>query len=104
MAADDFVGIAGRQTPQYGLVYRNINHRSLRALCEDITKPRLPAKYVRYAPANGFGPNLIAVATAVVDLQEKRHLADYDPLFRVRASDASLAVATSRNVVREECE
>ena len=28
--------------------------------------------------------------------QEKRHLADYDPLFRVNRADAALAVATNR--------
>ena len=32
----------------------------------------------------------------VVDLQEKRHLADYDPLLRVRMSDAISAVDTGR--------
>jgi hypothetical protein len=98
-AVDHFVGRTRRQTPIYGLVYRSIEHRSIPRLCEDIMKPRLPDKYSKYEPAGGFGPDLTAVATAVVDLQEKRHLADYDPLFRVDLSDAVLAVATSRSAL-----
>lgn len=95
-AADDFVGSTRRDTPRYALVYRSVDHRSLREACEAITKKTLPAKYARYAPRNGFGPDLQAAATAVVELQEKRHLADYDPLYRVLQSDAFFAVLTGR--------
>jgi hypothetical protein len=98
-AADEFIGRTQRQSARYALVYRSVNHKSLQSLCEDIKKSKLPAKYSSYEPKGGFGPNLIALATAVVDLQEKRHLADYDPLFRVRMSDALLAVATSRDAL-----
>ena len=98
-AADDFVGMTQRTSPRYALAYRSIDHRSLRILCEDVKKTTLPAKYSKYAPRGGFGSDLIALATAVVDLQEKRHLADYDPLFRVRTSDAELAVATGHTAI-----
>ncbi|MFQ5774728.1 MAG: hypothetical protein ACE5GS_09440 [Kiloniellaceae bacterium] len=56
-------------------------------------------KYSKYAPKGGFGSDLIALANAAVDLHEKRHLADYDPLFRVNTSDAVLAVATARTAL-----
>jgi hypothetical protein len=95
-AADDFARRTQRQTPRYGLIYRSIDHSSLRRLCEDVIKTTLPAKYSRYQPMGGFGPDLAAVATAIVDLQEKRHLADYDPLFRAVMSDSISAVATAR--------
>ena len=98
-AADDFVGRTQRHTPRYELVYRSIDHRSLREICEDVVKTTLPAKYLKYEPKGGFGPDLIALATAVIELQEKRHAADYDPLFRVRMSDAVLAVATGRTAL-----
>ncbi len=98
-AADTFVGKTLRHTPRYELVYRSVHHRSLREVCEDVVKPKLPAKYLRYVPKGGFGPDLIALATAVTELQEKRHSADYDPLFRVRTSDAVLAVATGRTAL-----
>ncbi len=95
-AVDHFVGRTQRQTPIYGLVYRSIEHKSLRGLCEDVKKETLPKKYSKYEPTGGFGQDLIALAAAVVDLQERRYLADYDPLFRVETSDAVLAVATGR--------
>jgi hypothetical protein len=98
-AADDLIGRTHRMTPRYALAYRSIAHSSIRRLSEDILKPSLPAKYADYVPRGGFGQDLIAVATALIDLQERRHLADYDPLFRVRASDAVLAVATSRSAL-----
>lgn len=98
-AADDFAGKTRRHTPRYALVYRSIDHRSLRGICEAIIKPKLPVKYFKYEPKGGFGPDLIALATAVTELQEKRHMADYDPLFRVRMSDAVLAVATGRSAL-----
>jgi len=98
-AADDFVGKTQRQSPRYALVYRSIDHRSLRRLCEDVIKTALPPKYSNYQPTGGFGPDLIALATAVIDLQEKRHLADYDPLFRVGMSESVLAVSTGRTAL-----
>jgi hypothetical protein len=100
-AADDLVGSRHRATPQYALAYRSIDHGSLRRFCDDVTKPQMPAKYSKYLPRGGFGPNLPVFAAAVVGLQEKRHLADYDSLFRVRTSDAELAVATGRTAIAE---
>ena len=98
-AADDFVGRTQRHTSRYSLVYRSIDHKRLRSLCEDIRKQTLPDKYSNHVPTGGFGPDLKNLAIAVIDLQEKRHLADYDPGFRVRASDAGLAVATARDAL-----
>ena len=57
-AADDFVGRTHRQTPRYALVYRSIDHKSLRGVCEDIVKTKLPKRYSMHEPAGGFGPEL----------------------------------------------
>jgi hypothetical protein len=94
--ADIFAGRTQRRTVRYALVYRSIDHKTLRGLCEDIIKPNPPQRYLRYIPRGGFSPDVLAVANAIVDLQEKRHLADYDPLFRARALDTTLTVATAR--------
>jgi hypothetical protein len=98
-AADDLIGRRQRDAPRYALVYRSIDHRRLKSLCEDIQKPALPDKYSNYLPAGGFSSDLRKLAFAIVDLQEKRHLADYDPRFRVRASDAELAIAAARDAL-----
>jgi hypothetical protein len=95
-AADQFVGITKRATNQYGLVYRAVDHRWLRSLCEDVKKPTSPTRYVQYAPTSGFGPDIIAFATAVADLQQRRHAADYDSMVRVKSADAILAATTAR--------
>ena len=98
--ADEFVGISQRASSRYALVYRSIDHRTLKDLCSEARKPRPSAKYVDYFPTNGFGENIEAFAAAVVDLQEKRHRADYNPLPRFRTSDAKFAVGAAQNAVR----
>jgi hypothetical protein len=95
-AADDFIGRSLRKSERYALLYRSVDHKALRALCEDVPKPTLPAKYAPYAPKGGFDAETTAVASAVVDLQEKRHAADYDPRPTVSSSDAALAISTAR--------
>ena len=95
-AADDFVGGSRRQTARYAMVYRSVSHKHVRLLCDDLAKSNLPARYATCAPAGGFGTDIVAVAVAFGELQENRHTADYDPLARIRMSDAQRAVATSK--------
>lgn len=99
-AADEFVGKTKRGVNRYTLVYRSIDHRALRELCNEAKKQQLPLKFQKYVPATGFGPNIQAFASAVVELQEKRHAADYDPSIQIKTSDASLAIATARSAIR----
>lgn len=99
-AADEFVGVTQRATPRYGLLYRSIDHGILRELCSEVKKQNLPKKYARYAPDTGFDLNIKAFATAVVELREKRHSADYDPLVRVKTADAKLAIDTARTALQ----
>ena len=95
-AADLIVGASKRQSPLYGLVYRSIEHRSVRVLCEDVGKSQLPAKFGPYVPAAGFGPDIVALSEAFVELQKKRYAADYDPMIKVSRSDAALAVSIAQ--------
>ena len=83
-AADLVVGANNRSTNRYELVYRSADHKSLRGLCEDVSKQTMPAKFKPYVPQGGFGFDLKAFATAVVDLQEKRH-APWGPSFLLPA-------------------
>lgn len=94
--ADDLIGQGQRQNPRYALAYRSVAHSSLRRLCEEVAKPKPRAKYSAFVPGASFGNDLLAVAVALIELQENRHRADYDPLFRVNMSDAVSAVATAR--------
>ena len=95
-AADQFVGVTKRSTAHYGLVYRSTDHRRLRDLCTDVKKQTLPPKLARHVPAGGFGSDMVAFATIVIETQESRHSADYDPSIRIKSSDAILALLNAR--------
>jgi uncharacterized protein (UPF0332 family) len=95
-AADQFIGTTNRDTSRYGLVYRSVSHAWLRDLCKEAKRPIPSNKFGPYVPSTGFGANINAFATAVAELQEKRHAADYDVMIRMNKSDAALAISTAR--------
>jgi hypothetical protein len=99
-AADQFIGVTNRDTSRYGLVYRSVGHAWLRDLCKEVQKPTLSNKFRPHAPIGGFGSNVTAFAAAVVELQEKRHSADYDVMIRMNKSDAVLAISTAKAALR----
>ncbi len=99
-AADEFVGKTKRNSPEYTLVYRSLNHAWLRQLCDGLKGAQPTGKFARYAPPNGFGANIQALSLAVIDLQEKRHSADYDPSIRVKTADAQSAIKIGRSALQ----
>jgi uncharacterized protein (UPF0332 family) len=99
-AVDQFIGITNRHRSRYGLVYRSVSHTWLRELCKEVQKPILSNKFKPYAPSNAFGSNIAAFAAAIVELQEKRHSADYDVMIRMNKSDAVLAISTAEAALR----
>ena len=98
-AVDSVVPVSKRSGGQYTRVYRGIEHRALRELCKALSGASLPSKYLAHAPVGGFGSNIRSFATALIDLQEKRYLADYDPQFQVTKSDALLTISTARTAL-----
>jgi uncharacterized protein (UPF0332 family) len=99
-AVDQFVGVTNRDRSRYGLVYRSVSHAWLRDLCKEAQKATPSNRFRPYAPSTGFGSNIAAFAAAVIELQEKRHSADYDVMIRVNRSDAALAIATARAALK----
>lgn len=97
--ADLFVGAERRKLPRYALVYRGVDHSALRRLCEEVIKPQPSTKYRKYFPEGGFGPDMQAFAGAVLELREKREIADYDPSQWIKATDATGAIATARSAI-----
>jgi uncharacterized protein (UPF0332 family) len=98
-AGDEFIGVTKHTTTEYALLYRSITHAWLRQLCDGLKGPQPIARFKAHTPIGGFGPDIQALALAVLDLQEKRHTADYDPLARVRTADALLAIRTGRRAL-----
>ena len=97
--ADEFVGVTQRGTGRYSLVYRSVDHRALRELCVEAQKPTLSQRYASYTPSGGFSGQVKVFASTAIELQEKRHRADYNPMPLYKASDAHLAVVTARRAI-----
>jgi hypothetical protein len=100
-AADQFVGAGKRSTSEYVLVYRSISHGAVRELCAEVKKPTFSRLLVRHVPAGGFGLDLKAYAEGLLELQEKRISADYDPQKRYRRLDAVAAIAAAQRALTE---
>ena len=97
--ADEFVGATRRGAGRYSLVYRSIDHRTLKELCAAARKQNPPTKFVPHFPSGGFSADMQAFSTTMIELQEKRHRADYDPQPRFRTSDANLAISAARRAI-----
>jgi hypothetical protein len=97
-AANMIVPEAIRSTDQYSLVYRSVDHAWLRTLCEEIQKPKMRQKWRPYAPAGGFG-SIGDFAAGVLELQDLRYEADYDPLFSIEVQEAKLKLDLARAAV-----
>ena len=98
-ASDTWVGKTKRGTREYALAYRSVDHRTLRKLCEEVEKSTASKKYQPFFPTDGFGPDMRVLAETLIALQEKRHTADYDPLFEARRSDALIAITLARTAL-----
>jgi hypothetical protein len=98
-AADEFVGVTKRQSSRYTIVYRSVNHSVLKKLCERLSNPNVSPDLLKHFPRSGLGTNLPPLASAVVELQEKRHLADYDPSKKFKTSDARRAIDTATGAI-----
>jgi hypothetical protein len=98
--ADEFVGINQRASNRYALVYRSVDHRTLKDLCIEAKKRNPSGRYLRYLPPGGFGAEIQEFSVFAVELQERRHSADYDPLARFRRSDVTLSIDTARDAIR----
>lgn len=99
-AADHFVGATKRDTKQYALVYRSVDHRRLGEVASDLSRDLTKSKVEAYIPVSGFAQSTRLFFRAIVELQQRRNAADYDPLLRFRISDALQAVNTARTALK----
>ncbi len=91
-AADTAIGRVHRATARYARVYRSVEHRDLRTICDIAKRSSLPVGYQEHGPVGGFVANIRAFAESVVWLQERRHAADDDPRPRYHAGHAREAI------------
>lgn len=97
VAADQFVGSARRGTWRYDLVYRKIDHGQLRKLCAQVNQSERNIE--PYAPPNGFDRGIKDFARGLLELQQKRHSADYNPSYKVRSADAAALIKSARSTL-----
>lgn len=94
-AADTYVGRANQKSPEYALAYRHIDHAGLKSVCEACKRqPSADA-----SESGQLSPDLRAFAGAVVELQARRHAADYDPDLYLYVLDVRTVLATARDAV-----
>jgi uncharacterized protein (UPF0332 family) len=98
-AADWFVGSSKRSTSPYVLVYRSVSHGAVRELCLEVMKPVPSRSLMRHLPRGGFGPDFKFYAEMLLELQEKRLSADYDPQKRYRRLDAVAAIGAAQQAL-----
>lgn len=85
---------ADRTSAEFALAYRNVDHGRLKTVCI-AAKSKLSKEYGRLAGYE-FGSDFRNVAEIVVELQELRNRADYDPQFSIRVSNARLAITRAK--------
>lgn len=93
-AADTYVGSSNRKSAEYSLAYRHIDHAGLKTACEAFKRPFSESD--RLSPSD---PDIRAFAAAVLELQARRHSADYDPALYLYVLDVRAVVATARDAV-----
>lgn len=99
--ADEFIGFSQRASSRYALVYRSLDHGTFKSVCQEVKKATPSARYVPFFPLLGFDSNTIAFAASAAELQEKRHLADYNPQSYFVSSDARIAIGAARGAVAQ---
>jgi hypothetical protein len=97
--ADWIVGVTYRSAARYVLVYRSVDHKVLRALCDQFRGVKLNAAIQPYEPAGGFGP-VGNFARSVLNLFEQRISADYDPAHVFDPVKVSGIVSSARPAVK----
>ncbi|CAK0763282.1 HEPN domain-containing protein [uncultured Gammaproteobacteria bacterium] len=95
-AADNFIGTTKHLSPEYRLAYRAVNHDTLKRLCIEASKKTLPQKYHPYIQSKQFCREIRDFSSVIVNLQEERHSADYDPAYRIAVSGASAVIKSAR--------
>jgi hypothetical protein len=97
--ADEFVGKGQQTSAAYALAYRSLSHKKLADICKEVKKPELKASLKKYAPEAGYSWHIREFSELVVQLQEKRHEADYNPSPKFRLADARADIAAAEAAI-----
>ncbi len=71
----------------YSLLYRSFDHQNMKTICLDLDVSTLKDRLKRQLRRDSVSQDMRAFANAFANLQEQRHLADYDPTYEFQPSD-----------------
>ena len=98
-AADFVIGQRYQREARYAQVYRSVDHRDIRSACAAVQAAKPDVAVARLAPSNGFAARLQEFAAGTIELQVRRHTADYDPSGLLRTKHAHLMVSLGRSTI-----
>ena len=78
-AARRFMGEDQEESAGYALLYRSFDHQHMKVVCESLNVSMLKAKLQRQLGRKTVSTDMRVLASNFAMLQERRHLADYDP-------------------------
>jgi hypothetical protein len=76
-------------------VGRSFDHGKMKQVCQEYSDATFVAGVLTVRPGVAIAPQLQAIGTAFVDLQQARHDADYDTATPLGDADADLKVTTA---------
>jgi hypothetical protein len=94
--ADYVVGKSRRNSAEWSLACRSVDHKKLLEVCEAIDKNPPPLRFRPLLPESLISSGFKDYARAVIEFQEKRHQADYDPAILFKVSDVRSIVSTAK--------
>jgi hypothetical protein len=94
--ADYVAGRSRRNSAEWSLACRSVDHKKLLEICEALDKRPPPLRFKPLLPEALVSPGFKDYARAVIEFQEKRHQADYDPAVLFKVSDVRSIVSTAK--------
>ena len=98
--ADEFVGKASRNDARHSLVYRSIDHGTIRRLCDEASRPSPTPRYRKFLSEHGFEVNIRNFANIFLRLQTQRHEADYDPSQQFSTVDVLFSIHLAESAIK----
>ena len=84
-----FVGPGSETTVAYRLLYRSFDHGNMRSICKELDKEPMAKAIQLRIGRSAVTPATRNLAHNFVDLQQARHIADYDPAAAISAEDVA---------------
>lgn len=103
-ATKELAGVRGTDANLRAFLARGVSHAGLKSICKSIGAGNWPSSIEKRIGKGALGPPpapLRSVGAGFVNLQELRHVADYDPLRRFNRADTIIEVGPADGLVSD---